>query len=90
MEWKRLEEEKVQLVMVMKSVTKEAVESAVDREQRILLQVSFRFLWLLDWKLTSEQKDLEALVMMPEPLLVPFTEKGKEVSFLFFGSGVQN
>jgi len=47
-----------------------------------ILQVNFQILFSSgDWKLTLEQKDLEASVMIPEPLLVPFTNKGKEVSF---------
>ena len=45
-ERKRLEEEKVRLVVAMKLVAEQAAELAVDREQRILLQVSLRFLQL--------------------------------------------
>jgi len=42
---KRKEEErKAQIIAVMKSAAEQAVELAVDREQRILLQVSLRFL----------------------------------------------
>ena len=47
-EWKRLEE-KVQLVTAMQLVAPEAVEFVVEREQRIVLWVSFGFHQLLDW-----------------------------------------
>ena len=89
-EWKRLEEEKVQLVMATKLAAEQAAELAVDREWRILLQVSLSFLWLELEVQLQEQRDLEVSVMMLELLLAPFTDKGKEVSSLFFGSGVQN
>ena len=47
-EWKKLEEEKKWLVMAMKLVSKEAAESVVDREQKILLQVSLQISLALD------------------------------------------
>jgi len=46
-EWKRQEEErKAKIVAAIKLAVEQAAELAVDREQRILLQVSLRFLWL--------------------------------------------
>ena len=49
-------------------------------ERQYHLQVSTRVLWNSTCINFVEQKDLEASVMMLEPLLVPFTDKGKEVS----------
>ena len=44
-EQKGLEEKRAQLVAVMKAVVGEAAEVAVDRERRIILQVSFSFVF---------------------------------------------
>ena len=78
------EEKKAQTFVAMKLAAEQAAELVVDREWRILLKVSLEILWLFNWKLTSDQKDLETLVMTPEPLLAPSTDKGKEASCFSF------
>jgi len=67
----------------MRSVAGEVEEFAVARERRIILQVSFQLSLAFDQELTEGKEDLEVSVMMPEPLLAPFTNNGKEVSFRF-------
>jgi len=53
-EWKRQEEErKVKIMAAIKLAAEQAAEVAVDREQRILLQVSRIFVIGFYWKLTS-------------------------------------
>ena len=42
-EWKRQEERKVKIMVAIKLAAEQAAEVAVDREQRILLQVSLEF-----------------------------------------------
>src|SRR5882724_2032077 len=54
-------------------------EENLEREQQAQLQVSSGYIRVC-LVLTLLQRDLEALVMMPELLLAPFTDKGKEVS----------
>jgi len=80
-EWKRKEEEEkeVQWMAVIEVATKEA-EEALEREQQAQLQVSTGVLQNSSCTNLVTQRDLEASVMIPEPLLAPFTEKGKEVS----------
>src|SRR5882724_10188914 len=89
-ERKRLEEEEVrwvaereveeaQWVAVREAATRE-VEELLEMERQYQLQVSTRVLWNSTCTNFVAQRDLEASVMMPEPLLVPFTDKGKEVS----------
>ena len=48
-EWKKLDEEKEQIVVAMKLVAKEAAEVVVEREWRIVLQVCFFFLGFLQF-----------------------------------------
>ena len=63
----------------MEAAAREA-EEILEMEQQYQLQVSTGVLWGLTCINFVAQKDLEALVMTLEPLLVPFTNKGKEVS----------
>src|SRR5882724_2377965 len=79
-EQKQKEEEKeVQWITAIEAAAKEA-EEVLEREWQAQLQVSTRVLWNLSCTNLVPQRDLEASVMMPEPLLVPFTNKGREVS----------
>src|SRR5882724_4048408 len=53
-EWRRQEEErKVQIAAAFKLAVEQAAEVAVDRERRILLQVSLGSSLAFNWKLTS-------------------------------------
>src|SRR5882724_6299464 len=81
-ERKRQEEErKASTMAAIKLAAEQAAEMAVDRERRIQFRVSFGFFVIsFYWRLTVLQQDLEVSVMTPEPLLAPFTDKGKEVS----------
>ena len=63
----------------MEAAAKE-VEEKLEREWQAQLQVSTRVLWNSSCTKFVAQRDLEASVMTPEPLLVPFNDKGKEVS----------
>ena len=56
------------------------VEEILEREWQAQLQVSTGVLRNLFYTKFIAQRDLEASVMMPELLLAPFTDKGKEVS----------
>ena len=59
------------------------VVEAVERIHNKQIQVSSFNYFRFHWKLTSsvfKQLELEAIVMMPEPLLVPWDEKEPEVS----------
>ena len=60
-------------------VAREA-EELLEMECQYQLQISTGVLRNLTSTDFVAQKDLEASVMTPEPLLVPFTDKGKEVS----------
>src|SRR5882724_1148630 len=90
-EWKRKEEEEEARRVAEKEAAEEAqwvaretaareAEELLEMERQYQLQVSTGVLWNSTWTNFVAQKDLEASVMMPEPLLVPFTDKGKEVS----------
>ena len=76
---KEEEEKEAQWIAAMEAATKEA-EEALGRERQAQLQVSTRVLQNSSCTNLVTQRDLEASVMMLEPLLVPFTDKGKEVS----------
>jgi len=79
-EWKRKEEEEErQWIEAMEAAAKE-VEEKLEREWQAQLQVSTGVLRNSSSTNFAAQRDLEVLVMMPEPLLAPFTDKGKEVS----------
>src|SRR5882724_5509203 len=71
-------EEEVQWV-ARETAAREA-EELLEMERQYQLQVSTGVLWNSTCTNFVAQKDLEASVMMPEPLLAPFTDKGKEVS----------
>ena len=71
--WKEEEEKEVQRLAAIEA------EENLERERQSQLQVSSGFIRVC-LVLTLLQRDLEASVMMPEPLLAPFTDKGKEVS----------
>jgi len=71
--WKEEEEKEVQRLAAIEA------EENLERERQSQLQVSSGFIRVC-LVLTLLQRDLEASVMMPEPLLVPFTNKGKKVS----------
>ena len=86
-ERKRKEEEEKE---VQRLVAIEA-EERLEREWQAQLQVSSGFIQVC-LVLTLLQRDLEASVMTPEPLLAPFTNKGKEVSawvHLSFDNGTE-
>jgi len=86
------EEEEWQQIEAMEVATKE-VEEKLEREWQAQLQVSTRVLRNSSSTNFAAQRDLEASVMMPEPLLMPFTDKGKEVSTGLvsgFGTGTEN
>ena len=70
------EEEEAQWIVAMEVAAREA-EEILEREWQAQLQVSTRVLQKLTCINFVTQKDLEASVMMPEPLLAPFTNKGK-------------
>ena len=63
----------MQWIAVMEAATKEA-EEQLEREWQGQLQVSTRVLQKLSCTNFVAQRDLEVLVMMPEPLLAPFTD----------------
>ena len=56
------------------------VEERLEREWQAQLQVSSGFPRIYLVLNLAAQRDLEVSVMTPEPLLAPFTDKGKEVS----------
>ena len=69
----------MQRIAAIEVAAREA-EEVLEREWQAQLQVSTRVLRTLSCTNLVAQRDLEASVMTPEPLLVPFTNKGKEVS----------
>ena len=77
--WKEEEEKEAQQIAAIEAAEKE-VEEILEREWQAQLQVSTRFLQFLSCSNIAAQRDLEVSVMTPEPLLVPFIDKGKEVS----------
>src|SRR5882724_5577215 len=86
-EQKRKEEEEKKA----QRLTAIEAEENLEREQQAQLQVSSGFIQVC-LVLTLLQRDLEASVMTPEPLLAPFTNKGKEVSawvHLSFDNGTE-
>jgi len=73
-------DEEVQQVAAREVAAREA-EELLEMEHQYQLQVSTGFLqFFVSCSNIAAQRDLEASVMTPEPLLVPFTDKGKEVS----------
>jgi len=70
---KEEEEKEAQWIAVMEAAAKEA-EEQLEREWQGQLQVSTRVLQKLSCTNFVAQRDLEVLVMMPEPLLAPFTD----------------
>ena len=56
------------------------MEEILERERQAQLQVSTGVLRNSTFTKFVTQRDLEVSVMMPEPLLAPFTDKGQEVS----------
>src|SRR5882724_1329897 len=83
--WKEEEEKEAQHLAANEA------EENLEREWQSQLQVSSGFIRVC-LVLTLLQRDLEASVMMPEPLLAPFTDKGKEVSagvHLSFDNGAE-
>ena len=65
--------------LARETATREA-EELLEMEHQYQLQVSTGVLRNSTSTDLFAQKDLEASVMTPEPLLAPFTDKGKEVS----------
>ena len=77
---KEEEEKEAQWIAVIEAAGKE-VEEILEREQQAQLQVSTGFFSVfVSCSNIATQRDLEASVMTPEPLLTPFTDKSKEVS----------
>ena len=69
----------MQWVAEREAAAREA-EELLEMEHQYQLQVSTGVLWNSTCTNFVAQKDLEASVMTPEPLLAPFIDKGKEVS----------
>ena len=89
---KEEEEKEAQWITAIEAATKKA-EEILERERQAQLQVSTGVLWNSTCTKFVTQRDLEVSVMTLEPLLVPFTDKGKEVSTRVdsgFDTGTEN